>query len=627
MDKIYNLRKDFAVIGITGRTGSGCSQIAKKLSNKNYIESLDLLEVKDNDVDAIKHNICLNYLKFENNWKHFTTIKYTNIVLFHLLYECCYNSSIEEAKLKLIKAICEKKGEFKRFSYDDNYYDRIENISNSLIENIHSVYKEYKEDTLNKCISKNESFYSDFFDNDSLLTDFTSNLKDINCAEAIIFFHDKANNLRFTSRALEESLSKIPNSDNVFTIVETINILIKHHRQIKDDGRIVIDSIKNSLELTFFKERYSAFYCLATNKLTDERLAYKKEKIKHSDPDEMIKRLRLIDDTEYEGGEVLEGIFNSPDIENCIQKSGYHIFYTNEYDKNSMNLKGEDEYSVNLDIQLVKFISLLFQPGIITPTAIERNMQIAFNAKANSGCISRQVGAVITDQNHSVKSIGWNDVAANQLPCNLRNLMDLNSNNNLSQFSDFEKNNKPAYEDGESFKEKAARELKRAKTENLKGKNCSFCFKTFHNVFEGKSNQVHTRSLHAEENAMLQLTKYGGQGIENGILYTTASPCELCSKKAFQLGIKEIFYIDPYPGIATKHILKSGKDPSHNPVLKMFRGAVGSTFHKLYEPTISYKDELNILADLHPKMNQDRIIRKLTKDKDKQNEINNILNS
>lgn len=30
-------------------------------------------------------------------------------------------------------------------------------------------------------------------------------------------------------------------------------------------------------------------------------------------------------------------------------------------------------------------------------------------------------------------------------------------------------------------------------------------------------------------------------------------------EKAFQLGIKKIYYIDPYPGIAQTHILRFGK--------------------------------------------------------------------
>lgn len=33
VDKIYKLRKNFVVIGLTGRTGSGCTTVAKLLSN------------------------------------------------------------------------------------------------------------------------------------------------------------------------------------------------------------------------------------------------------------------------------------------------------------------------------------------------------------------------------------------------------------------------------------------------------------------------------------------------------------------------------------------------------------------------------------------------------------------
>lgn len=112
---------------------------------------------------------------------------------------------------------------------------------------------------------------------------------------------------------------------------------------------------------------------------------------------------------------------------------------------------------------------------------------------------------------------------------------------------------------------------------------------------------MHTRSLHAEENAMLQISKYGGQPLKGGNLFTTASPCELCSKKAYQLGIKNIFYIDPYPGISKAQILKGG---NKNPKLYMFQGAVGRGFFKLFEPYLSIKDETKVRFDLKPNSSQ-----------------------
>jgi dCMP deaminase len=74
-------------------------------------------------------------------------------------------------------------------------------------------------------------------------------------------------------------------------------------------------------------------------------------------------------------------------------------------------------------------------------------------------------------------------------------------------------------------------------------------------------------------------------------MYVTASPCVLCSKKAYQIGIRDIVYLDPYTDIAPDLILNCGFDI---PRLRAFRGAIGGTFYKLYQPFIPYKDELKI---------------------------------
>jgi dCMP deaminase len=131
-----------------------------------------------------------------------------------------------------------------------------------------------------------------------------------------------------------------------------------------------------------------------------------------------------------------------------------------------------------------------------------------------------------------------------------------------------------------------------AHKENLQGRHVCFCFKDVKNSCADGKNQVHTRSLHAEESAFLQIVKYGGGGIENGKLFTTASPCELCAKKAYQLGIKVIYYIDPYPGISDEHILSAGNKPIKP---RLFDGAIGNAYHWLYDPVMAYKDEMALL--------------------------------
>ena len=210
------------------------------------------------------------------------------------------------------------------------------------------------------------------------------------------------------------------------------------------------------------------------------------------------------------------------------------------------------------------------------------------------------------------KQLGGTDVASGHTPCSLRSVEDY-FDGSLSEnvhYSDFEKGNaspssdykyksgKPSDFEGaiiDYFEESFSKNK-----DDLNGKNCSFCFKTIHNHYEGDANQVHTRSLHAEENAMLQLTKYGGLGVEKGILFTTASPCELCSKKAYQLGIRIIFFIDPYPGIAVDQILRGG---AKKPILWPFSGAIGNAYHWLYEPYISPKDEIAMTLEISKDIN------------------------
>lgn len=80
--------------------------------------------------------------------------------------------------------------------------------------------------------------------------------------------------------------------------------------------------------------------------------------------------------------------------------------------------------------------------------------------------------------------------------------------------------------------------------------------------------------------------------MQNRFLFSTASPCELCYKKAYQLGIKKIFYIDPYPGISKDHILTFGKEG--NPDMVLFQGAIGETFLELYRSRIPLKDETEL---------------------------------
>lgn len=457
----------------------------------------------------------------------------------------------------------------------------IKEIESDLFESKYSKMHENRNKV--KClIEENEEnlvkdeVYNFYFED---LPKFTINLKE--CIENIdkksytTLYQDIANNIRSSGKAFHNGFI----CENIHKLSQRTNVLIKILRKRnkikikeKKEGRVlvVIDALRNPYEVTFFKDRYSAFYQIAIN--VDEEIR-KSRLFKLNFDEEEIKK---IDSIEYSNKNTGDKIFSNQNIRKCIELADIYI-------DNSQQTKDYSE----LKKKIAKYITLIMHPGLITPTHIERTMQIAYDAKMNSGCISRQVGAVVTDDQFAIKSIGWNSVAENQVPCNLRDMKSLISNEDKDSFSKYE------IED-DDFKKVCEDKNKIFESSNTGGRLYPYCFKDIYNddvKKEGK-NQVHTRSLHAEENAFLQISKYGGQGLYGGNLFTTASPCELCAKKAYQLGIKNIYYIDPYPGISEKHILNCG---INKPKMILFEGVIGRAFSQLYTQIIPYKDEIELL--------------------------------
>lgn len=386
-------------------------------------------------------------------------------------------------------------------------------------------------------------------------------------------FQEWGNNIRQYGSIVTQKNKTAPSQ-----LAHTINRIIKLIRNLSEsDGNklafIVIDSLRNPFEVHYFRERYSAFYLMSIT--TDE--ANRKNNLHQEGYD--IDEINQLDGIEYPSKRKdISHSYYSQDVEKCVELSDIHIAHNNQ----------RKDLNDDLKRQLVHFISLILHPGLTQPTHEERLMQIANVAKLNSGCISRQVGAVITDKNFSVKAIGWNTVAKGQTPCALRTLTDLHNRNDLSAFSKFEKEDIEFRQKVELYYEQYNK-----KKSCLNGISLTYCFKDIYTVIKGEKNQVHTRSLHAEENAFLQLAKYGSEGIDGGYLFTTASPCELCAKKAYQLGISKIFYIDIYPGISFSHIIQAGERKID---LIQFKGAIGRAYESLYNPIFPLKDEIEYLT-------------------------------
>lgn len=541
---IYGDEDDFVLIGLTGRTGSGCSTAARILqSNKDDIKHS--LCTGSNPVSNEQRKERIVYRHFAVTWTPFLLVQVRALITTFLL-----DQEITLAADRF-SSLMPSEDARNRFS--------------SLLSELQHPYK-------NICSGSGDIDSTTYYT--KTLPEKCEVLKaTLGESSFVKLYQEIGRNIRLSGNPYNNELAE----GQFFTLAERINGVVSQiHASQRSKGEktfIVIDAIRNPLEAIYFQDRHSSFFLAAVSAPEKERVD-RLRKLRYSEED-----ISSLDTTEYTPHDLDEPDFYSvQDIQACLQRADLYI--------SNPDVKSEVNKYQELANQLIRFVSLIRRPGIVTPSAVERCMQIAYTAKLNSGCISRQVGAVVTDKNYSIRSVGWNDAPHGQVPCNLRNRDDLVGGVDSSAYSEFERTD-------ESYLAHFRKSTARFATIPLNGRNNSFCFKSEYNIYKGEKNQVHTRSLHAEENAFLQISKYGLAAIEGGILFTTASPCELCAKKAYQLGITDVVYIDPYPGIALTHILQGG---SKNPVLTLFSGAIGRAFHRLYSPIVAYKDELNALV-------------------------------
>lgn len=593
VDDLYRLRRNFAIVGLTGRTGSGCTTVSKILENELFDDiNAPMPSVKQEGIsnDERKYKIVYNFVK--ENWQQFFTIRASDIIFYFVLRAGfkAFITSLQKIESKGKEGtdknnLNEIEHKFSNLKTDFNGKNQKVNEIETFLANRESYLLRYEKDEKKTKEIYNKSLeYKKFLFED--LRNFREGITNAYKNSMTSVFQEWGNNIRKYGDIYEsnENYEKVKPATLARKINASIKLLEDMNIYDKKPTFIVIDAIRNPYEVMYFRERFAAFYLLAVS--ADERTRNKNLFTKKFNAEEV----KAIDNKECpDSSKDIEIAYFEQDIQKCIELAD--IFIHND--------GTPIEQNNTLKRQILQYVSLIMHPGLVPPTSIERMMQIAHVAKLNSGCLSRQVGACITDESFSLKAIGWNTVPEGQTPCSLCDFSDLVKRCDENAYSDYELNN----EEFRSHLKKLDSKYKECfnKTQSLlRGLPFGFCFKDIYIGFKGEKNQVYTRSLHAEENAFLQLAKYGSQGIKGGKLFTTASPCELCSKKAFQLGIKEIYYIDIYPGISFSHIISNGIREKR-PQLIYFQGAIGRAYDSLYNPILMLKDEIAYITGIKVK--------------------------
>lgn len=372
--------------------------------------------------------------------------------------------------------------------------------------------------------------------------------------------------------------------NNLEDLAAEANLYIKYMRRRKDGNNqnyFVIDSFRNPEEVNFFRKRYGTFFLCSV-------YANKKIRKIRLDKKSFFSEKRELRD-QGKGNSARD--LHKQNVPGCVLISDYAI-----------NNEGEKE---DLKFKIARLLVLIDRPGWITPTAEESFMNMAYSLSLRSRCLSRQVGAVITNSDGFIIGAGWNDVGSGQLGCSTRCL------------DDYYK-----YTSADSLLSVWDKQIEKFKEEKLLEKfndDDYFCFKDvqsdyhvskklddiFNSYFKeekesykelintikeniGIKRLEYARALHAEENAILQVATYGGMGISGGTIYTTTFPCELCAKKIYQSGIKRIVYTEPYPESISESIFL--KDGVRDINLEQFEGVKSNSFYKLFKSPLDRKD-------------------------------------
>ena len=645
IERIYGLKKNFSILALTGLEGSGCSYLAEIMSKESRDVILDAKRLRkpvtftlthpaktiNNDelyksgatnnetigqlVFHRKYSICYNFYK--ERYIPYTIIKYSKVCWFFALLNLKETiSDGREFSNDYLKEQCFEIFKDKYISskydpdFDKDYCSKHPNLSDDEIKALVEKFKygnlaqeiinNYCDDYTDATGDDAKKLAEIFFDEKSSFSQWYQSVTDVltqkDYYRTCFFYHRFASVIRTCGNPMStiEEAKKAKTYEHVFCIINLANRLIKGKGERGDQRRFVIDSIRNSTELSYMKERYNAFYVIAVGSDDDQRNKFIEKKLNIlDDKDRELTRLAIRRITDYEADrkEYEEGHLSFPNTELCIADAEIHI--TN-LDKDP----DATDYSFSsIEEQWMKYASLILHPGLIAPSPEERCMAVAYTARLNSSCVSRQVGAVITNQYHAIRTIGWNDVPFGQVPCGLRDLRDhikkSYDTEDEMMYSEFERSMEVQRYENKCFRDCIRKDFGTIdfNDEAIKGLAAPYCFRTLDNKYTGDVNQTQTRSLHAEENAMMQMVKYGGEPLMNGIIYVTDSPCELCSKKLYQIGVRRIVYIDSYPGIANDNITHNGLK---QPELVRYKGAYGSSYIKLYRPVISQKDEFAI---------------------------------
>lgn len=289
----------------------------------------------------------------------------------------------------------------------------------------------------------------------------------------------------------------------------------------------LIDQIKHQDEVSLLRVVYrKLFHLIGVISVADKRRA-RLLTIDRADPSEISDLMERDRRQDQDNGQQLDKALKLAD------------FYTST----------DAGTTSSLQRKLKRFVGLLHGENGISPTTQEYGMYAAYSAGLKSACLSRQVGASISDLSGKIVSTGCNDVpkssgglytaedGTNDRRCVHREEQTcFNDREKLSHKADM----RTALEDLTTVEKDGSisRLIPYSRLEEV----LATVFKASHidDLTE------FSRAVHAEMDAIISLARTGTPGIVGAKLFTTTFPCHSCARHIVAAGISKVYYIEPY---------------------------------------------------------------------------------
>lgn len=330
----------------------------------------------------------------------------------------------------------------------------------------------------------------------------------------------------------------------------------------------IIDSIKNTEELEILRQVYGDTLCLIG--------------IFAPDP---IRKQRLVDTGVDESA--VEKIVNRDQGEPLTFGQMTRKVFV-ESDFFVCNDKKVDE----LRRLIERFLQIIFDTGVHTPTQEESALQKADSMASNSACMSRQVGAAIVSIENELISVGCNDVP--KFGGGLYNEDDqFTVDSELMSIVD--RDNRCFKWGGNICHNETRRDsildviAKKISNSDYIKKNTKI--EEIRKSLSGTEVDYiieYSRSIHAEMEAILSVAREGRHSLVGSILYTTTYPCHNCARHIVASGIAKVVYVQPYAkSLATELHSDSVTEllnEKHKVIFRQYEGVAPRNYLKFFQP-------------------------------------------